>query len=128
MLPYKSYTAGISQVGTGDPNEFILQNDVVSVGWIRTGTGHYRNDTGIPFVSDGKVWINGNSPGSNDLVTPVILNGPTLAGHISMHVSNVGGNYSIFLDSSNPITGSAKELSAILGADTLWLPEVRIYP
>jgi hypothetical protein len=54
LLNYKSYVALITQVGTGNPTVFILENTIGDIVWTRIAAGEYRG-TLIDAFTDRKV-------------------------------------------------------------------------
>lgn len=51
VLPYKVYSALISQSGTSDPTVTILENTIGSISWTRAGIGQYDGTLSGAFTS-----------------------------------------------------------------------------
>jgi hypothetical protein len=64
-LPYKAYTAKLTQVGTNDPSESIFYNGLDAfVTWTRVDVGQYLATFSQPFVNAQKIAIFINQSGS----------------------------------------------------------------
>lgn len=129
-IPYKIYTAYITQTATDNPTAKVLQNNTgIDFKWVRTGVGTYAVDLGniVPsnFVFPG--FGNGLNAGNADF--RVIYDwgaGLTVAGAYFVYAYSFSGNNGIELVSMGAGLAGTDDLSNILDGLELFI-EIRIY-
>lgn len=133
MLPYRVYTAKISQSGAGQPVSTVMKDDLAATTnvWTRFGPGEYELPTLEPYDAS-KVYIEGFDGESNQNVWRVeygagnpVTNPPF---KYNMYCYDSGGLLTIGLSVADVDTSVATDLSAFLAGGVIALPDVRIYP
>jgi hypothetical protein len=129
-IPYRVYTAILTQTGTDAPVANVLENTVGNINWIYDGTGIYKLNFGTNLPSD-KVFIPGSSNynGFNATIIP-FSNGNAIFAYMQIYPNTVGGPGGGFCDGIyidlRDDTFSFTEWSNILGPTGVYF-EIRVY-
>jgi hypothetical protein len=125
-VPYKVYTALLTQTGTDDPVATVLENTIENeMIWQRQQEGvYYLTSVNAAFLND-KTYIQ-----------PFGSWAQTANPHLILYNSNTGvnGYYTMYRGDDNIIyietideNGIYKDISELIGTTTLYLPEIRVY-
>ncbi len=121
-VPYKVYTALLTQSGTDAPVATVLENTLGDIVWTRTGVGQYSGTLIGGFTTD-KTFI---PPYSSDfsgssIFLPLSINGNPQLGWINMYIS---GTDAIIVDTYDMVDRA--EWSTIIEISKIPI-EIKVY-
>jgi hypothetical protein len=124
-LPYKSYSALVTQTGTDNPVATVLSNDLGgTVVWTRDSVGNYSATLAGAFTENKTIFPSFLAPNyeSKAVVMSVSADVQNVDGVINMYRNDVN---SVMLETSLTASGYA-EFSTVLGTSSLFI-EIRVY-
>jgi hypothetical protein len=127
-MSYLSYTAAISQSGTGAPVARIYANEIGGQDWTWVATGRYQFLCNTYLLE--KAWASGFSDfwGTGSPYIP-LSNGGEIFGYYTIWPNNafVSEELSGFTIGFVNAAFEPAEMSDLIGSSTLYLPEIRVY-
>jgi hypothetical protein len=97
-LPYKVYTALLTQSGTSAPVATVLENTTGSTMiWVRENTGYYSLNSSLPLFGEPTKWVAVQGAGNNSSLSSLWFysDGPTQLGVEVYDLGNVNTQFEL---------------------------------
>jgi hypothetical protein len=131
LRPYKAYMAALSHANSSaNPSAIEFENQIGAQGWERMNPGFYQMRVDAFDVSKIYLPMFGNWQGNSQPYMP-LHDGGQIVGWYTLQPSTSTVDdivYQTILLEVRNAAGVSTDLFDLLGATTIYLPEVRVYP